>query len=88
MVFPEPGPPTRSVVRPLGRPPPVISSNPAMPVGAFASVSILDLNERLPFLVRVPLILHASQVAYYPHLLTRLAFAMHHQRAIAAQTSS
>src|SRR5688572_20544412 len=34
MVLPEPDPPTSNVVRPRGRPPPVISSRPAMPVGA------------------------------------------------------
>src|SRR6185312_2804087 len=34
MVLPEPGPPTSSVVRPRGRPPPVISSRPVIPVGA------------------------------------------------------
>jgi hypothetical protein len=33
MVLPEPGPPTSKVVRPRGRPPPVISSKPAIPVG-------------------------------------------------------
>src|ERR1017187_2057580 len=37
MVLPEPGPPTSSVVRPSGKPPPVISSKPVMPVGAFFS---------------------------------------------------
>src|SRR4029077_17927158 len=34
MVLPEPAPPTRSVVRPRGKPPSVISSRPAMPLGA------------------------------------------------------
>ena len=33
-VLPEPGPPQTSVGRPAGRPPWVISSRPAMPVGA------------------------------------------------------
>jgi hypothetical protein len=33
IVLPEPGPPTNSVVRPVGTPPPVIESKPAMPVG-------------------------------------------------------
>nr|ART37899.1 F506 [uncultured bacterium] len=40
-VLPEPGPPTSNVVRPRGKPPPVISSNPVMPVstlfGTFAT---------------------------------------------------
>src|SRR5687768_8711136 len=36
MVLPEPGPPTTKVVRPLGKPPSVISSRPRMPVGALA----------------------------------------------------
>ena len=36
-VLPEPAPPVTSVVRPFGRPPKVISSNPAIPVGDFAS---------------------------------------------------
>src|ERR1700722_9581923 len=35
MVFPEPGPPCTKAVRARGRPPPVISSKPAIPVGAF-----------------------------------------------------
>jgi hypothetical protein len=34
--LPEPGPPRSSVVRLRGKPPPVISSRPAMPVGALA----------------------------------------------------
>ena len=38
MVLPEPGPPTSSVVRPLGKPPPVISSKPVIPVGAFVEL--------------------------------------------------
>ena len=37
MVFPEPAPPLTSVGRPLGSPPPVISSRPWMPVSAFCS---------------------------------------------------
>src|SRR5258708_33281479 len=36
MVLPQPGPPQTMVVRPLGRPPPVISSSPGMPVGDFS----------------------------------------------------
>src|SRR5438128_2257181 len=35
--FPEPAPPLINVGRPRGRPPPVISSKPAIPVGAFAN---------------------------------------------------
>ena len=37
MVLPHPGPPTTKVGRPRGRPPPVISSRPPMPVKAFCS---------------------------------------------------
>jgi hypothetical protein len=37
MVLPQPGPPQTMVGRPAGRPPPVISSKPAIPVGAFFS---------------------------------------------------
>jgi hypothetical protein len=33
-VFPQPAPPVTNVVLPLGKPPPVISSNPEIPVGA------------------------------------------------------
>src|SRR3954447_900175 len=33
IVLPEPGPPQTTVVRPRGKPPPLISSNPLMPVG-------------------------------------------------------
>src|ERR1700691_1871505 len=35
MVLPDPGPPINSVVRPRGKPPPLISSKPAIPVAAF-----------------------------------------------------
>src|ERR1700730_12229547 len=35
MVLPQPGPPQMIVVRPLGRPPPLISSSPRIPVGDF-----------------------------------------------------
>jgi hypothetical protein len=38
MVFPAPAPPLTSVGRPLGNPPPVISSKPWIPVSAFGSV--------------------------------------------------
>jgi hypothetical protein len=34
IVLPEPGPPSNSVVRPRGKPPLVMSSNPSMPVQA------------------------------------------------------
>src|ERR1700733_7478777 len=34
-VLPQPAPPQTSVGRPAGNPPPVISSSPRMPVGAF-----------------------------------------------------
>jgi hypothetical protein len=34
-VLPQPGPPAINVGRPLGRPPPVISSMPGIPVGDF-----------------------------------------------------
>src|SRR5688500_9237729 len=34
-VLPQPAPPQRSVGRPAGNPPPVISSSPGMPVGVF-----------------------------------------------------
>src|ERR1700730_4992839 len=37
MVFPQPGPPHTMVGRPAGRPPPLISSKPAIPLGAFFS---------------------------------------------------
>ena len=36
-VLPQPGPPHTSVGRPFGSPPPVISSRPSIPVGAFGS---------------------------------------------------
>jgi hypothetical protein len=36
-VLPAPGPPVTRLARPRGNPPPVISSNPRMPVGAFPS---------------------------------------------------
>lgn len=35
LVFPQPAPPQTIVVRPLGRPPLLISSKPGMPVGVF-----------------------------------------------------
>jgi hypothetical protein len=35
MVFPQPGPPQTMVGRPAGSPPLVISSKPAIPLGAF-----------------------------------------------------
>src|SRR6202049_1164709 len=37
-VFPEPAPPLTRVGRPVGNPPPVISSNPWIPVDDFGSV--------------------------------------------------
>ena len=37
IVLPQPGPPHTIVVRPRGKPPPLISSRPRMPVGAFSS---------------------------------------------------
>src|SRR5579859_10370 len=36
-VLPQPALPYTSVVRPFGRPPPVTSSNPSIPVGVFGS---------------------------------------------------
>src|SRR5688500_14824104 len=39
-VLPQPGPPQISVGRPLGSPPPVISSRPAIPVGTFGSLRV------------------------------------------------
>src|SRR5436190_6604874 len=36
-VLPQPALPHTSVVRPFGRPPPVTSSSPSIPVGAFGS---------------------------------------------------
>ncbi len=38
MVLPQPGPPHTRVGRPRGTPPPVISSNPRMPVAALGKV--------------------------------------------------
>src|SRR5215471_13303830 len=38
-VLPHPGPPQTRVGLPRGKPPPVISSSPWMPVGAFAKTS-------------------------------------------------
>src|ERR1035437_8968529 len=49
MVLPEPGPPTSSVVRPRGKPPPVISSKPAMPVGAL--VGTFTRGDRTDFIL-------------------------------------
>ncbi len=49
MVLPDPGPPCTASFGPSGRPPPLISSKPAIPVGAF-----LDTNaagERSSFIV-------------------------------------
>ncbi len=40
IVFPAPAPPLTSVGRPLGRPPPVISSRPWMPVRVFRSLAV------------------------------------------------
>jgi hypothetical protein len=37
IVLPQPGPPVTSDGRPRGRPPPVISSSPSIPLGAFAT---------------------------------------------------
>src|SRR5580704_13427060 len=37
MVLPQPGPPQTIVVRPRGNPPPLISSSPLIPVGAFGN---------------------------------------------------
>ena len=48
-VLPEPGPPTSSVVRPRGKPPPVISSKPAMPVGAL--VGAFTRGDRTDFIL-------------------------------------
>ena len=38
-VLPQPAPPQTSVGRPRGRPPPVMTSRPWMPVGHFASLA-------------------------------------------------
>src|ERR1035437_9610557 len=48
-VLPEPGPPTSSVVRPRGKPPPVISSKPVMPVGAL--VGTFTSGDRTDFIL-------------------------------------
>ena len=48
IVLPEPGPPTSSVVRLRGKPPPVISSKPMMPVAALAGA--LPTAERADFI--------------------------------------
>ena len=42
-VLPQPAPPQTSVGRPRGKPPPVISSSPWMPVGALGSFAVLPL---------------------------------------------
>src|SRR5580698_7027219 len=57
MVLPDPGPPTRSVVRPRGSPPPVISSKPAIPVAAFRVILAAwrsDFINLLPFRRNAP----------------------------------
>lgn len=43
-VFPLPGPPHTSVDRLLGKPPSVISSNPAIPVGDLRSVKLPEFT--------------------------------------------
>jgi hypothetical protein len=57
MVFPQPGPPHTIVGRPVGTPPFVTSSNPAIPVGDFSNRVIL--RGALPF--RLLLIVYAGQ---------------------------
>ena len=49
MVLPQPAAPHTKVGRPLGRPPPVISSRPEMPVGTFSS----PLSDVLVFAPRI-----------------------------------
>lgn len=39
-VLPQPAPPVTNVVRPFGKPPPVISSRPGMPVGDLGSARV------------------------------------------------
>src|ERR1700745_2987236 len=48
MVFPQPGPPQTIDVRPFGRPPSLISSNPGIPVGVFSSP---ERSRRLRFVL-------------------------------------
>jgi hypothetical protein len=38
MVLPEPGPPPSIVVRPRGKPPPVMASKPSIPEAAFPAL--------------------------------------------------
>src|ERR1700675_5080453 len=49
MVLPDPGPPISNVVRPRGKPPSLISSKPAIPVGAFLDAAAA--GERSDFIV-------------------------------------
>jgi hypothetical protein len=49
MVLPDPGPPISSVVRPRGKPPPLISSKPTIPVGAFLETA--GAGERSDFIM-------------------------------------
>jgi hypothetical protein len=42
IVFPVPGPPTRRMTLPRGKPPPKISSNPGIPVGVRSIIGILS----------------------------------------------
>src|SRR3954471_4605518 len=48
IVLPEPGPPQTMVVRPRGKPPPLIRSNPFMPVGHLGTIGRVA-DERAPF---------------------------------------
>ena len=51
IVLPAPGPPTNNDVRPLGKPPRVISSKPRMPVGALG-LTMGAVELRLAFMFR------------------------------------
>src|SRR6185503_17177365 len=44
MLLPQPALPQTSVGRPLGKPPPVISSRPFMPVGDFGNERFLEID--------------------------------------------
>src|ERR1051326_4464008 len=83
-VLPAPALPQMSVGRPAGRPPPVISSKPGMPVSSFCRPALLFerlrrfglLKQKAPAGTRVPLVnfLGNNQGGGCREFITHLAF--------------